>query len=234
MGVRSDNAVAVRPSTFSSANTKGTEDTAVTPSFTPKERSVIQSHSTPGQVQRYLRSLPYNWKNTLRTFRQVVRHGSANCIEAALTAAAIMEQHGYPPLLLDVMSKDGLDHVLFLYQSGGRWGTIAKSRDIGLHGRKPVFRSVRDLVFSYVDPYVDYTGRVIGYGTTNLNALTESDWRLSDRNVWIIEKQLIAMPHTRLKTSNRRYKQTFGRFLAFKKRHPDKPYPYSDPGGQWL
>jgi hypothetical protein len=204
------------------------------PRFSAKEWSIIQKHDTPHLVQQYLRSLPYNWENTLRTFRQVVRHGTANCIEAALAAAAIMEQHGHPPFLLDLMSKDGLDHVLFLYRIRGRWGTIAKSRDIGLHGRRPVFRTIRDLAFSYVNPYVDATGRLIGYGTTNLNELTECDWRLSERNVWIIEKQLIAMPHKRLRTSNRRYRLTFKRFLAFKKLHPDRPFPYADPGGQWL
>jgi hypothetical protein len=203
--------------------------------YTAREKAVIQRCRTPAAVQEYLRSLPYNWGNTLWTLRQVVRHGSANCIEAALSAAAIMEQHGYPPLLLDIMSKDGLDHVLFLYKEGGRWGTVAKSRDIGLHGRRPVFRTIRDLVFSYVEPYVDFTGRVVGYGTTNLNTLTRSNWRTSEKNLWVIERELIAMPHKRLKTSNFLYRQWLRRFLAFKKKHPDAPYPYTDRrGNQWL
>ena len=206
----------------------------MTPRFTAKEWSVIRKHPTPALVQKYIRSLPYNWENTLRTFRQVVRHGSANCIEAALSAAAIMEQHGYPPLLLDLMSKDGLDHVLFLYRVNGRWGTIAKSRDIGLHGRKPVFRSIRGLALSYVKPYVDATGRLVGYGTTNLNELTRSNWRLSERNVWIIEKELIAMKHVRIKTSDRIYRETLKKFWEFKKLHPNEGFPYTDPGGQWL
>ena len=88
--------------------------------FSKKEQAVIARHRTPVQVQQYLKSLPYNWKNTLRTFRNVVEHGEANCIEAALSAAAIMEQHGHPPLLLDLESVDLLDHVLFLYRIRGR------------------------------------------------------------------------------------------------------------------
>ena len=108
--------------------------------FTRKEWSLIRKHRTPLQVQRYLRSLPYNWEaETLRTFRKVVELGTANCIEAALGAATIMEQHGYPPLLLDIESIDHLDHVLFLFNVNGGWGAIAKSRDVGLHGRKPAF-----------------------------------------------------------------------------------------------
>src|SRR5947207_355548 len=192
--------------------------------FSKKERAIIDRHPTPAAVQRYLRSLPYNWKNTLRTFRSVVEHGTANCIEAALSAATIMEQHGHPPLLLDLESVDKLDHVLFLYNIGGRWGTIGKSRDAGLHGRKPVFKSVRDLVLSYVESYVDETGRICGYGVADLNELTTADWRLSERNVWTIEKALIARPRKRLRTSEVRYQALRKRFVEFKKRNPDRPY----------
>src|SRR5436190_9747822 len=128
--------------------------------FSKKERVIIERHRTPRQVQSYLRSLPYNWENSLRTFRQVVKHEAANCIEAALSAATIMEQHGHPPLLLDLESVDKLDHVLFVYRIRGKWGSIGKSRDAGLHGRKPVFHSIRELVLSYVEPYVDATGRI--------------------------------------------------------------------------
>jgi hypothetical protein len=202
--------------------------------FSKHEQVIIDRYRTPAQVQQYLRSLPYNWGNTLRTFRSVVHNGSANCIEAALTAAAIMEQHGYPPLLLDLMSQDQLDHVLFLFKVRERWGTIAKSRDIGLHGRKPVFRTIRDLVFSYVDAYVDTTGRVVGYGVADLNELTRANWRLSERSVWTIEKALIDMPHQRLKTSDERYKKNLRKFLAFKKEHPHELFPFEDPRGREL
>jgi hypothetical protein len=202
--------------------------------FSESERAVIRKNRTPAQVQAYLRSLPYNWENSLRTFRTVVRKGTANCIEAALSAATIMEQHGYPPMLLDLMSKDGLDHVLFLFKAPTGWGTIGKSRDIGLHGRKPVFRSIRDLVFSYVEPYVDATGRLVGYGIADLTTLTNVDWRLSPRNVWAIEKALIAMPHKTLKTSDDKYRQTLKRFLAFKQEHPRLPFPFQDPNGVWF
>jgi hypothetical protein len=52
--------------------------------------------------------------------------------------------------------------LLFRYR--GRYGTVARSRDAGLHGRKAVYRSVRQLVLSYADPYVDGSGRITGYG----------------------------------------------------------------------
>ena len=204
--------------------------------FTQKEWDIIQRCRTPRQVQGFLRNLPYNWeKKTLRTFRQVARHGSAHCLEAALAAATIMEQHGYPPLLLDLESKDNLDHVLFLYHQKGRWGTVAKSRDAGLHGRRPVFRSIRDLVMSYVEPYVDFTGRITGFGVTDLNELVpRCNWRLSRKNVWVVERALIDMPHQKIKTSTARFRRALKRYLNFKKRFPHRQATYYRNRHHWL
>ena len=190
---------------------------------------MIDAHRTPARVQAWLLSLPYNWEGdrpTFRTFRGVVRHATANCIEAALAATTIMEQHGYQPLVLDLESRDHLDHVLFLYRGRDRrWGAIAKSRDYGLHGRKPRFRTVRDLVRSYMERYVDGTGRIIGYGVFDLDRLTRADWRLSEGNVPSLERALIAAPHKPIAMSDSPYERALRRYLAFKARRPDR-----DPG----
>jgi len=116
--------------------------------FTAAELRLVEALRTPRQVQLFLRRFPYNWEKTLRTFRGVVSVGRASCLEAVLVSATVLEQHGYPPLALDLESEDGLDHVLFIYQQEGRWGTVARSRDEGLHGRRPVFPTVRALVGS--------------------------------------------------------------------------------------
>ncbi len=205
--------------------------------FRPKEWRIIQTYRTPRQVQQFLRSLPYNWEEqgeTLRTFRGVVEHWSAHCLEAALAAATILEQHGYPPLLLDFESQDRLDHVLFLFRQRGRWGAVARSRDAGLHGRKPVFRTVRQLALSYADPYVDGSGRIIAYAVADLRALVRTDWRLSSRNVWAVERALIALPHKPLKTSERRYRTVLNRFRAFRARYPDRPVTFYPNRHQWM
>jgi len=205
--------------------------------FRPKEWAIIQKYRTPRQVQQFLRALPYNWERageTLRTFRSVVRHWQAHCLEAAVTAATILEQHGYPPLLLDFQSQDNLDHVVFLFRHRERYGTVARSRDAGLHGRKPVYRSLRQLVMSYVDPYVDGSGRIIGYGVLDLRTLRRSNWRLSSRNVWAVERTLIKMPHKKLKTSDRRYRAVLRRYLAFRKKYPDRPATFYANRHEWL
>jgi hypothetical protein len=120
--------------------------------FTPAERRVIHRLSTPNAVQGYLNRLDYNTEPPpggpmQRTFRSVVATRTAHCLEAALTAAVILEQHGYPPTVMSLESEDGLDHVLFVYRTRTGWGSVARSRDPGLHGRQPVFRSLRAMAW---------------------------------------------------------------------------------------
>src|SRR2546422_10159792 len=104
--------------------------------FTRREWQIIRRCRTPEQVQRFLRSLPYNWErggDTLRPFREVVRRGTAQCLEAALVAAVILGQRRYPPLVARFESQDGVDHVLYGFRrrgrappdgGRGRWGSV--------------------------------------------------------------------------------------------------------------
>src|SRR5437667_12657939 len=119
----------------------------------------------------------------------------------------IIGQSCYPTLYYNIEYKDRLDHVLFLFHRSGLYGTVERSRDFGLHGRKPVFRTLRHLVMSYVDPYVDNTARITGYGVLDLGTLKRCDWRLSPGNVWSVERALIRMPHQKLDTSDRRHRR---------------------------
>lgn len=204
----------------------------ISSSFTPRERRLIAALRTPQRVQRWLNALPYNTepppgRATLRSFRGVVRTGTAHCLEAAVAAAVVLEQHRYPPLVLSFESIDELDHVLFVYQHRGLWGAVARSRDPGLHGRKPVFRSARDLALSYVDPYVDYTGRITGYGVFNLRELMgEYDWRLSEQNIWKVERQLLRAPHRPIRSSDARIDRLRRWYRAYRERHGRKPTEY--------
>lgn len=202
------------------------------PGFTQKERRVIARLRTPLAVQRYLNTLPYNTephgRATLRGFRGVVRTGQAHCLEAALFAATVLEQHGFPPLLLSFESIDHLDHVLFLYQHKGKWGSIARSRDPGLHGRLPVFATPRALALSYVDEYVDATGCVTGYAVVDLAAVMgDYDWRTAATNVWKVERILLDHPHRSIEVSRRRLARLRARYLAYKRDHDgQKPLYY--------
>ena len=205
--------------------------------FTNTEWKLIQRLNSPAKVQRWLSSLPYNWEReggTMRSFREVVKLNEAHCLEAAVAAAVILEQHGYPPLLLDLESRDLLDHVIFVFQKNGLWGSIGRSRDIGLHGRKPVFRNLRQLVWSYFDPYIDMTGRIKGYGLTSLYDLSNYDWRFNPKNVHKIEDHLRAIPHKKLRSSNRRYDYWHERYQKYKKRFPHRSPVYYDDRNRWM
>ena len=200
--------------------------------FSAAERRLIERLRTPLAVQRFLNALPYNTepppgRATLRSFRGVIRHRTAHCLEGALSAAVILEQHGYPPLVLSFESIDELDHVIFVYQHNGRWGSVARSRDPGLHGRKPVFATPRALALSYVDPYVDYTGRVTGYAVVDLGIMGEYDWRLSEKNVWKVERMLLDYPHRTIRSSDRHIDRLRQRYIEYRRKVGRKPMYYS-------
>jgi hypothetical protein len=203
------------------------------PAFTPRERRLVVRLGTPAAVQRYLNALPYNTepppgRALLRSFRGVVRHGTVHCLEAALTAAVILEQHGYPPRVMSLESVDGLDHVVFVYQARGRWGSVARSRDPGLHGRRPIFQSLRHLALSYFDPFVDATGRLKAYGSVDLRVLGQYDWRLAPGNIWRVERLLFEIPHRPIRSSARRVRRLRRAYFAFKGAHPDRRPAFYD------
>jgi hypothetical protein len=204
--------------------------------FTAAERRVIASLRTPLAVQQWLNHLPYNAEEggeTLRSFRGVVREGKAHCLEAALSAATILEQHGYPPLVLSFESIDLLDHVIFVYRTSTGWGSVARSRDPGLHGRKPVFATPRALALSYYDEYIDFTGRVKAYAVVDLRVLGTFDWRLNAKSVWKVERVLLDWPHRAIKTSDARADKLRARYRRFREAHGYKPWRYYKGRERW-
>lgn len=204
--------------------------------LTRAERQVIDRLRSPLAVQGWLNALPYNSERggeTLRSFRGVVRTGTAHCLEAALAAAAIMEQHRYPPLVLSFESIDLLDHVIFVYRAPTGWGSVARSRDPGLHGRLPRFASPRALALSYVESYVDLTGGIKAYAVVDLRVLGNYDWRLSDKNVWKVEQVLLDWPHRRLVPSARTIDAMRRRYRRFLDEHGFKPWKYYKGRERW-
>ena len=191
---------------------------------------------TPHAVQHWLNALPYNNEEggeTLRSFRGVVRTGTAHCLEAALSAAVILEQHRYPPLVLSFESVDLLDHVIFVYRTQNGWGSVARSRDPGLHGRKPIFATPRALALSYFDTYVDFEGCIKAYAVVDLRVLGKYDWRVSDQNVWKVERLLLDWRHRPIAFSKRRVKALRARYESFVATHGYKPWKYYKGRERW-
>lgn len=187
--------------------------------MTTEEQQLVQLLSTPEKVQAYLnRHIPYNWElkgETLQSFRSVVKSKTAHCLEATFFAAAILEHHGYEPLVLDMHSIDYLDHCLFLYQDKKThlFGTIGVSREDELYGKKAEFKTVRDLVMSYYDDYIDETACLESYVVINLDSVPYANWRFSKRNVWKMENYLGELPHHFVRVSKKRYKKILAKYL---------------------
>lgn len=172
----------------------------------------------PYDVQRILRSMTYNREKngeTLRSANEALKLKTSHCLEACFIAASLLEQHGYPALVLSLESIDNLDHVVFIFKKANHWGAIGHSRDEGLHGRKPVFDSPKELAKSYIDEYVDKSGRITGYAVANLNDC-KANWKYSKRNLWSVEQYLIKLPHKKLNCSDSHYKKLYTRFMSGK------------------
>jgi len=163
----------------------------------------------------------------------VVEHGCAHCLEATLFSTVVLEQHGFAPLVLSFESIDHLDHVIFVYRLGHGWGSVARSRDPGLHGRRPVFATPRALALSYVDPYVDFTGRVTGYAVVDLRVLGTYDWRLARTNVWKVERMLLDWPHRPIAYSKKRVDAWRTKYRRFYEDHGYKPWKFYPRRDRW-
>lgn len=177
--------------------------------------SLARACHTPRQMQEELFGWSYNRKDTLYSAATAIQKRSAHCMEAALAAAAVLEVHGYPPVIISFESQDGLDHIIYVFREKrdqGKFGAIARSRDEGLHGRPPIYSSLRALAQSYLDPYVDKTGRITAYECFHLDECA-ADWRRSRRSVWPTETYLLQAPHQPLKSTEAQYQKLLRAYL---------------------
>lgn len=176
---------------------------------------------SPRQMQRALYDFKYNKSATMHSAATALRRREAHCMEAAMAAAAVLEVHGYPPIIMSLESHDRLDHVIYVFRSGmteGHYGSIGRSRDEGLHGRPPIYRTPRELAASYLDPYVDLTGRIRAFGLFHLDE-QKFDWRHAKGDCWPTENYLLKAKHTPLDISDTRYEKLLA---SYKERGPMK------------
>lgn len=75
-------------------------------------------------------------------------------------AAACLGFSGREPLIVDLRAWKDDDHVIAVYKDDGLWGAVSKSSLITLEYREPVYRSIRELVMSYFDFYLNDPGHV--------------------------------------------------------------------------
>jgi hypothetical protein len=172
--------------------------------FTRGELRVIKKLDTPAKVQNFLDRIPYNFRDTVWSFRKIVKNKTANCLEGALFAAFVLSQHGYKPLMVCMEARDDIDHNIFVYKKNGKFGSVAISRDKELRGRKAIYKSIRALVMSYYPYYYNYyTGdktdiTLRGFSDTIDLSKFKEDWIRSGKNLRFIEKYLYKIPYKKL------------------------------------
>lgn len=124
--------------------------------LTKKETNILKKLNTPQKIQKFLDKIPLNWEKSGETYmspRRVLREKKAHCIEGAMLAGVALWLNGQEPLLLDLKTSEGDDHVVTLFKQAGLWGAISKTNHASLRYRDPVYRTVRELVMSYFHEY---------------------------------------------------------------------------------
>jgi hypothetical protein len=175
------------------------------PSFglTSGDLRALRALRTPRGIERALDAMPYHLASTAWSPRRVLQAGTAHCLEGAVFAAAALRVLGFPPLLLDLEAVQDTDHVLAGYRQHGHWGAIAKSNFAGLRHRAPVYRSVRELVMSYFEGYVNLRGdRTLRAHSRPVNLArfdaSHPGWMTAEGDLWWIAEHLAGVQHTPL------------------------------------
>ena len=171
----------------------------------PAEARALRALRTPRGVQRALDTMPYHLASTAWSPRRVLAERTAHCLEGAIFAAAALRLLGFPPLLVDLEAVQDSDHVIAVFRERRHWGAIAKSNFSSLRYREPVYRSLRELVMSYFEGYVNLRGdRTLRAYSRAVNLArfdrAHPGWMISDADLWWLPGHLVGIPHTPLLT----------------------------------
>ena len=176
--------------------------------WTPEEMALFQELDTPMKVQDYLDSIPMNQEvdaDVSLSALECVRQNHGHCLEGAILGAYILGLHGYGTQLMDLRSSpQDDDHVVTPFQWKGRWGCLSVSNHSSLRYRNPVYLTLREMVMSYFDDYMN------GQGARTLRAYSKPFdlARLADGGAWCyarghegsreLARRLDKLPHFRL------------------------------------
>ncbi len=125
--------------------------------FSANERRTIKSLKTPAKLQEFVNALEYNTGKRISVV-DVLRLKKGDCLEAAMFACYVLEEHKIEAFLMDLSVVRDEDHVLCVFKVNGLYGAIAQSKFLGLRYRHPVYASLRELAMSYFDNYFSFQG----------------------------------------------------------------------------
>lgn len=177
--------------------------------YTKKERSLFKRLNTPAKIQDYINKIPFNFnerEGSCLSPRSVLTKKKADCIEGALFASAVLEFHGFLPLVVDLRSTIkpyDYDHVIAVYKKDGFWGAISKTNHSVLRYREPIYRDIRELVMSYFHEYYLDNGKktLREYSIPfDLNYFNKINWRTSEKDLSSIMTKLDKIRHHKILT----------------------------------
>lgn len=166
--------------------------------------SKLKSLNTPIKIQNYLDTFPINWEKKGETYMspvRVLRHKKMHCFEGALVAALALWTNGQPPLLMDLKTSDGEDHVVTLYQINGYLGAISKTNHATLRFRDPIYKTPRELALSYFHEYFDdNTGKKVLVSFSKPFNLKKfgTKWITDENNLQYLVDALDKSPHIKI------------------------------------
>jgi hypothetical protein len=172
--------------------------------LTPSEARRLRGLSPAWRIQKFLDELDYDVRGEgCRSPRRVLRERKVQCMDGALFAAAALRVQSERPLILDLEAVQDDDHVIALYRRNGLWGAVARSNYSGLRFREPLFRTVRDLVLSYVEGYFNLRRQKTLRRYSRPFDLARFDrigWMTAEEDLWEIPNHLVGIRHERLLT----------------------------------
>lgn len=152
--------------------------------LSPAERQLLAELDSPDAIQSFLNTIPYSEDKFYRCPLRVLRDRKGHCFDGALFAAMALRRLGHPAQILELIPNErDDDHILALFKQKGGWGVVAQSNFTSLRFREPVFRSLRELVMSYFEDYINSAGEktLRGYrGPVHLQTFDRLNWMSSD------------------------------------------------------
>ena len=170
--------------------------------LTEKEERIFKKFVNPSDIQDFVNKLKVNFdfeKDTCMSPRMVLKTGKAHCIEGAFFAAVALRYLGFKPLVVDLRgTKEDCDHVIAVFQIDGKWGAISKTNHAVLRYREPIYRDIRELVFSFFHEYSDSKGNktLREYSLPiDLAIFDNTDWITSEEDLWYVHDYLDSVQH---------------------------------------
>ena len=91
-------------------------------------------------------------KNIYLSFKHIHKNEIDDCNGGALTAAALLSDDGYEPLVLTMLEKGGekpnpsMGHIIFIYKKENKWGTLGINPS---DCQEPKYSSIEEIVQRY-------------------------------------------------------------------------------------